>query len=152
MPMRGALLLGLAALLVTASSGFAAIADGGSNVAPTAAGQIEQKIEDQQGNRIRTLERLLTPSDEERQAELIYLASIEFLDFLQQMRLNAGPGQNAGLDDVLSDPRSYHTRIRYDGGVIYVAFVPKNEAIRGGGAEIGIDTASGRTVSVQPLM
>lgn len=152
MPMRGTLLLVLAVLLVTANSGFAAISDVVSNFEPAAVGQGEQRIEDQRVDRIRTLERLLTPSDEERRAELIYLASIEFLGFLQQMRPNAGPDQRAGLDDVLSDPRSYRTRIRHDGGVIYVAFVPKNETIRGGGAEVGIDKASGRTVSIQPLM
>lgn len=151
MPMRNALPLALVALLIVASTDAAESTSLGGHSEPTT---ISKKGgEDQQADRIRSLERLLAPSDDERQAELVYLASIEFLGFLQKMRSQkTRPGQITDLDRILSDPRSYRIRIRDDGKVLYVVFLPKNERIRGGGVEIGINQVSGATVSIQPMM
>jgi hypothetical protein len=103
--------------------------------------------------RIQMLEGLLAQTDEERHAELVYSASVEFLRLINEKR-TAGPGHipDGDASDALQDPANYGIRIRNEEHVLFVLFLPRLENIRGGGWEIGVNRESGAVVSTTPMM
>ncbi|ODS63567.1 MAG: hypothetical protein ABS41_05190 [Arenimonas sp. SCN 70-307] len=103
--------------------------------------------------RIRMLEGLLAQSEDERRAELVYLATARFLQILSDMGSeDAGTGALTKSHPEILDPRSYRIRLRDREDVLLVHFLPKLERIRGGGWEIGVEKSTGEILIVTPLM
>lgn len=104
-------------------------------------------------SRVRALESLVARTENDDQAQLVYLASIAFLEWLSAAypRTHDGTQQAPAASD-LSNPRAYIARIADHETTLVVSFVPKDKNVRGGGAEVSLDKTTAEIIRVQPMM